>query len=119
MQWVDIMQLAKRGESAKVKFLSEIESHDDLFPYFVGMANNNGGKIIIGIDVKNYHLRGTFIDKEWLRRFVSNLPPKSHTWSYLVIRIYIVSYFPWHFFGIIVGNLALFCRGVYDGRSAI
>lgn len=72
MQWVDVMQLAKRGESAKVKFLSEIESHDDLFPYFVGMANNNGGKIIIGIDVKNYHLRGTFIDKEWLDQRVND-----------------------------------------------
>ena len=72
MQWVDVMQLAKRGESAKVKFLSEIESHDDLFPYLVGMANNNGGKIIIGIDVKNYHLRGTFIDKEWLDQRVND-----------------------------------------------
>lgn len=39
--------------------------------------------------------------------------------SYFVITIYIVSHYPWNYFRIIVGNLALFFRCIDDGRSKV
>ena len=63
MNWSNILNLLKIGETQYLHFLSSITNEDDLGPYLVAFANQvNGGKIVIGIDMINCHLLGVNSD---------------------------------------------------------
>ena len=66
MDWVDIIYFLQSGPSDSAQFFSEVSSHDEIGPTLVAMANTNGGKVFIGIDIKNYHLWGSLIDEQWI-----------------------------------------------------
>lgn len=77
MEWKDIVQNLKKGQTQTTRFIGTLTSPEELGPSLVGMANTKGGIIFIGIDVKNYHLWGTKIDKEWVDQIINkNIRPK-------------------------------------------
>ena len=56
----------KNGDTLETKFFGAVSSPDDLGPTLTAMANTKGGYLFIGVDVKNYHLMGTTIDRKWI-----------------------------------------------------
>jgi predicted HTH transcriptional regulator len=66
MEWATLLSYIQKGENSSTKFLSRVESEDSLGPLITALANAEGGKIFIGIDVSNFHLIGTSIDKCWI-----------------------------------------------------
>ncbi len=72
MVWEDFLSVIKEGESYTSKFFPSIESEDHLGPTLTAMANTKGGDIIIGFDIKNYHLRGTTLTRQWLNNLINS-----------------------------------------------
>lgn len=74
--WAYILKLMRGGESDQVKFFGRLVTDQLLGSVISGMANSNGGLIIIGIDVVNYHLVGSPVDINWVNKAVlSQLEP--------------------------------------------
>jgi len=71
MEWKDVLVGFKNGQSDTTKFIAVITTPEELGPTLVGMANSKGGTIFIGIDIKNYHLWGTKLDREWVDKMVA------------------------------------------------
>ena len=70
MEWNDLLEFMKSGNTITTKFFGIVEDHDDIGPSLVAMANTKGGHLIIGVDVKNYHLVGTEINREWVTSLI-------------------------------------------------
>ncbi|MFC1771284.1 RNA-binding domain-containing protein [Candidatus Margulisiibacteriota bacterium] len=62
MSWEKLLESTRTGETEQLKFLSKIDSDDDLGALIVAMANTNGGTIYLGLDINNYHLIGSDAD---------------------------------------------------------
>jgi predicted HTH transcriptional regulator len=59
MNWNDILDNIRKGNTETSLFISQVTTPEDLGPQIVALATHMGGKIIIGIDLINYHLIGT------------------------------------------------------------
>jgi predicted HTH transcriptional regulator len=66
MDWSRLLSYFQEGETTTTKFLAKAELESDIAPLMVAMANTNGGKIFIGVDVRNCHLVGTKQPAEWI-----------------------------------------------------
>lgn len=66
MNWTDLLSHMQHGNSSTRKFFPELHFEDDLGPLIVSYSNTSGGFFFIGVDVKNYHLSGTSISREWI-----------------------------------------------------
>lgn len=77
MDWTTILSYLNEGERDCVKFLTSVDTVDQLGPILVAMANMKGGKVFIGVDSKNYHLAGTKIDREWVMDLVDTFCSQS------------------------------------------
>jgi predicted HTH transcriptional regulator len=73
MDWDKIIEDISIGTSTKMIFLSKVDLDDDLGPYIVAMANSQGGKIYIGLDIYNVHLIGTDVNEDWINKICQNL----------------------------------------------
>ena len=58
MQWTDFIQLINSQDANALVTVPIVDKAEDLLPSLVALANTNGGYIIIGFDLNNYHLRG-------------------------------------------------------------
>ena len=72
MNWSFIQSLIQQGKSNQAVFFGKVSSPDHLGPSLVGLANTDGGHIVIGLDIRNLHLFGTFIDKSWIQQVIDN-----------------------------------------------
>lgn len=73
MDWQKLLLFLKKGENPHINFISSITSEDDIGPSLVALANTEGGgHIFVGVDIINYHLKGTEIDD----KFINNLIEK-------------------------------------------
>jgi len=72
LDWTTLLTYMREGESPTRKFYTSIDSEDEIGPTITALANTDGGKFFIGIDLKNYHLWGTSISREWLALVVKN-----------------------------------------------
>lgn len=72
MFWDDFLTLIKDGENYNSKFFASINEEDELGPTLIAMANTKGGHIAIGFDIKNYHLRGTPLTRDWLNNLIKS-----------------------------------------------
>lgn len=70
MEFQDLMTYVRQGDGTTTKFISTMESGDDIGPFLAGFLNTRGGRLFIGMDIKNAHLRGTDITKDWLDTFI-------------------------------------------------
>ena len=70
MQWTDVLDCLGKGNSASMRILKSVESEDELGPIMVGFANGQGGRVIIGIDVKNCHFIGTTLDQSYVEELI-------------------------------------------------
>ena len=75
MNWQDILKYMNKGNTIDSKFFTRVLNTADLGQALVAMSNTKGGIIFIGIDVKNYHLVGTTIDRDWVNEHIM---PKCH-----------------------------------------
>ncbi|MSR88883.1 MAG: hypothetical protein EXS67_04430 [Candidatus Margulisbacteria bacterium] len=66
MDWPGLLSYIKEGETATIKFLTKAETEEDIAPLLVAMANSVGGKIFLGVDLRNCHLVGTRHQAEWI-----------------------------------------------------
>ena len=66
MNWEQLMALYNHHdpEVENVSFLPSVDRIDNLGPILVGMANTSGGKVVVGMDFKNVHLRGCTLTEE-------------------------------------------------------
>ena len=72
MQWSRLLEYIQQGEDYKSKFIRQVIHDDQLGPTLVAMANTNGGKVIIGFDINNYHLVGTDISEKFITHLITN-----------------------------------------------
>lgn len=72
MQWADLLSFLRVGENETTKFFSKIRHEDELGPVIVGLHNSKGGRIFVGMDLKNYHLLGTNIDRQWVEGLIKD-----------------------------------------------
>ncbi|MFA5878895.1 MAG: ATP-binding protein [Candidatus Margulisiibacteriota bacterium] len=71
MDWQNLLQYLKKGENKHINFISTLTSEDDLGAALVAFSNTEGGgHIFIGIDIINYHLRGTEIDDKFINTLI-------------------------------------------------
>ncbi|MDC0036906.1 putative DNA binding domain-containing protein [bacterium] len=68
MQWQEFLALTRKDDQRDIKFFPAITDEDDLGPMVVAMANTQGGSIVLGFDVHNYHLVGTEYDEGWVNK---------------------------------------------------
>jgi len=80
MDWNDILDLVTNGENKKVKFMARVMNENEIGPIIAAMSNNKlGGLIVIGFDLKNYHLIGSNIDFKWIEdNVLVNCYPRVH-----------------------------------------
>ena len=71
MEWSDLLTYVREGETLSTKFLARVSHEKDVCPYITGMATTIGGKIFIGIDVKNYHFVGSDLSASWIHNVIS------------------------------------------------
>lgn len=72
MEWPRLLSYMREGEGTTTRFLGKVDSPDQLGPILVAMACTIGGKIFVGLDLKNYHLIGTNIDSHWVNNVITN-----------------------------------------------
>jgi len=73
MQWSEVLDLIRQGTTLQLQFLKGVESEAELGPLIVAMGNTQGGVIVVGIDIKNYHLVGTSITEASLSEMIQSL----------------------------------------------
>lgn len=66
MDWPGLLSYIKEGETPTIKFLTKAETEEDIAPLLVAMANSTGGKVFLGVDLRNCHLVGTRHQAEWI-----------------------------------------------------
>ncbi len=66
MNWSDLIELTKNGNTTTVHVVPTLNSIADIAPDIISLANTKGGKLVIGLDIKNYHLLGSDINSKWL-----------------------------------------------------
>ena len=67
MDWQEVLSYMRIGQNAESIFLPEVSNADDVGPFLSAMANSKGGRIFVGVDLKNYHLTGTKKDSQWFQ----------------------------------------------------
>jgi predicted HTH transcriptional regulator len=72
MNWHDILSKLRTGQTNTTRFITSVSSPDDLGPYLAGLANSEGGHIFIGLDLKNYHLKGNKTNKGWVEGLIKS-----------------------------------------------
>ncbi len=72
MNWQDILTKLKNGQTNTTRFITHLSSPDDLGPYLAAFANAEGGQILIGLDLKNYHLKGSDTNAGWVEGVVKS-----------------------------------------------
>ena len=65
MDWQSVLSCMREGESAESVFIPSVTVADEIGPYLSAMANSKGGRIFVGVDLKNYHLTGSKKDSQW------------------------------------------------------
>ena len=71
MDWQKLLLFLKKGENPHINFISSITSEDDIGPSLVALANTEGGgHIFVGVDIINYHLKGTEIDDKFINDLI-------------------------------------------------
>lgn len=65
VDWQSVLSCMRDGESAESVFIPSVSVADEIGPYLSAMANSKGGKVFVGVDLKNYHLTGSKKDKQW------------------------------------------------------
>ena len=66
MDWQSLLELMHEGNTTQTRFYGEVGHEEDLGRVMVAMANTKGGRIFIGMDLINYHLKGTNVDRKWI-----------------------------------------------------
>ena len=56
MNWNELMPFLRQGNKPDNIFIGHVSDHDDVGPALVGLANASGGSIIVGMDLRNFHL---------------------------------------------------------------
>ena len=59
IDWPQVLHYVSRGPSETVHFFKQVFHEDTLCSTISSMANSQGGFVIIGVDLVNYHLVGT------------------------------------------------------------
>lgn len=73
MEWEELLHFFQIGENEHTVFIPTIQNEKDLGPTLVAFSNKkNGGQIVIGVDIVNYHLIGTSIDQKWIESLIQN-----------------------------------------------
>jgi len=74
LDWDTLLGLIETSRtSPDIRFITEVTSESDIIPTITALANTHGGKIIIGMDIKNLHLVGTTVTEEWLKKVVKKI----------------------------------------------
>ena len=77
IKWSDLILLINEKEAYNVKFFSSIESLESICKLITAYSNLEGGKIIIGFDSLNLHIKGVEISKEDFTSYLDkNIRPK-------------------------------------------
>ena len=84
MDWNFVLNYLRKGDQCDAKFFGSISSRDEFGQTLVAMSNTKGGYIFIGVDVKNYHLNGTQIDRSWIDSIIQQSCTLNH-WLMLVL----------------------------------
>ncbi|MBT6120169.1 hypothetical protein HOH45_01730 [bacterium] len=72
MNWPELMQLVRSGESGDRRFLSRVKSVDELGPILTALASGSGGHIVIGIDINQLHFLGSEVTLEWIETLIQD-----------------------------------------------
>ncbi|MBT5953506.1 hypothetical protein HOG98_02180 [bacterium] len=72
MNWPELMQLVRSGESGDTRFLSRVKSVDDLGPVLTALASGTGGHVVVGIDINQLHFLGSDITLEWIQALIQD-----------------------------------------------
>lgn len=72
MNWEEVIQLIRLGESSRLRFFGQLSDEETLGTVMVGMSNDSGGRIVLGLDLSNTHLCGSDLDQAWLNTFTQN-----------------------------------------------
>jgi len=73
MEWEELVRFFQQGENEHTVFIPMLQNEKDLGPSLVAFSNKkNGGQIVIGVDIVNYHLIGTSIDQKWIESLIQN-----------------------------------------------
>lgn len=75
MNWSTIVSLLQKGEGDTQKFFTTLQTLDEFGTTLVAMANTHGGSIIIGFDLRNYHLTGCTLDEAWFQKATTFCEP--------------------------------------------
>ncbi|RAP32410.1 hypothetical protein DID76_00370 [Candidatus Marinamargulisbacteria bacterium SCGC AG-414-C22] len=70
MDWNYVLKFLQQGNKFNIKFIGHVKSADELGSIICAMSNTKGGHIFVGMDAKNYHLKGTNIDRAWIEDIV-------------------------------------------------
>jgi predicted HTH transcriptional regulator len=69
IQWTDLLQHLQQGNGPSTRFYKVTPSCEELGQVIGAMANSKGGLIVLGIDIKNYHMTGSQLDVKELKQF--------------------------------------------------
>ncbi len=75
MSWKEIIDCLRQGEGQNIEFLNGVESAEHLLKHIISFLNNNGGRIIIGIDDKCDHLIGSNISANFIEAAIAKIDP--------------------------------------------
>jgi len=81
MNWENIVSIIRKGTATELKCFTTVSSLDELGPTIVGMANTNGGNIIVGFDAQNYHLIGCDYPEDWFQKAQQHCKPNNITFD--------------------------------------
>ncbi len=71
--WDTLLSYIHQGNSGNNRFISQVETEENLSPIIAALANTSGGRIIIGMDIKNLHLIGTTVTEPWVKSIVKKM----------------------------------------------
>ena len=70
MDWKLLLQLMQNPKEHNAYFVKAVDVADDVGPHMAALATCQGGKLIVGIDIRNYHFLGTDLTQEWLEDLI-------------------------------------------------
>lgn len=79
MNWQDVLDLLAQGENQHTEFIGQAVEAVELAQIMVGLANAEGGQIILGLDDKNRYFLGTPLTRDFIEKINEQLcrPPIS------------------------------------------